>query len=80
MTIPDQDGRPIWEPVIIVLCLALLVAYDGRELLTLVHGRSPITGMARAALELGVAAMMVWGLATSLYRAATWKPGADDAA
>jgi hypothetical protein len=80
MIIPEQQHRPVLEPAIIVLCLALLLAYDGRELLALVHGRSPITGMARAALELGVAAMMAWGLLTSLYRAATWKPGADDAA
>jgi hypothetical protein len=80
MTIPDQEGRPLWEPVIIVLCLALLIAYDGRELLALLQGRAPLTGMARAALELGVAAMMVWGLGTSLFRAATWTPGADDPA
>jgi hypothetical protein len=79
MTIPDPEGRPIWEPLIIALCLALLVVYDGQELLALVHGRSPITGKARAALELGAAAMMVWGLLTGLYRAATWRPGADAA-
>jgi len=80
MIIPEQQHRPVLEPVIIALCLLALLAYDGRELLFLVHGRAPVTGMARAALELGVAAMMVWGLATSLYRAAAWKPGADDAA
>ena len=80
MTIPDQEGRPVWEPVIIALFLAVLLAYDRQELLALVHGRAPITGMARAALELGVAAMTVWGLLTSLYRAFRWTPGADDAA
>lgn len=80
MTIPDQEGRPVWEPVIIALCLALLVVYDGRELLALVQGRSPLTSLARAALELGVAAMMVWGLLRSLVKAAIWRPGADDAA
>jgi hypothetical protein len=77
MTIPEQDGRPVWEPVIIALCLAALLAYDRQELLALVHGRPPLTGMARAALELGVAAMMVWGLLTSLYRAVRWTPGRD---
>jgi hypothetical protein len=80
MTIPEQKGRPLWEPVVIALCLAALLAYDRRELLALVHGRAPLTGVARAALELGVAAMTVWGLVTSLVRAATWRPGADDAA
>jgi hypothetical protein len=80
MTIPDQEGRPVWEPVIIALSLALLIAYDGRELLVLVQGRAPLTVMARAALELGVAAMMVWGLLRSVIKAATWTPGADDAA
>ena len=80
MTIPDQEGRPVWEPVIIALCLALLIAYDGQELAALVHGGMPITGQARAALELGVAAITAWGLLTSLYRALRWTPGADDAA
>jgi len=78
MTIPEQEGRPVWEPVIIALWLALLVVYDGRELQALVQGRAPITGLARAALDLGVAAMMVWGLMTSLYRAFRWR--SDDAA
>jgi hypothetical protein len=66
--------------VIIALSLALLIAYDGRELLVLVQGRAPITVMARSALELGVAAMMIWGLMRSVIKAATWTPGADDAA
>jgi hypothetical protein len=78
MTIPEQKGRPLWEPVVIALFLAALLAYDRRELLALAQGRAPITGMARAALELGVAAMMVWGLMTSLYRAFRWR--SDDAA
>jgi hypothetical protein len=80
MIIPEQQHRPVLEPVIIALFLALLIAYDGQELLALAHGRAPVTGMARAALELGVAAMTVWGLLTSLYRAATWRPGKGDAA
>jgi hypothetical protein len=80
MTIPEQEGRPVWEPLIIVLCLAALLAYDRAELLSLIHGRAPLTVMVRAALELGVAAMMVWGLVTSLARAVTWTPGKNDAA
>jgi hypothetical protein len=80
MIIPEQEHRPVWEPVIIVLCLATLLAYDWTELQALVHGRAPLTVMARAALELGVAAMMAWGLLTSLYRAARWTPGDNDAA
>jgi hypothetical protein len=80
MIIPEQRHRPVLEPVIIALCLLALIAYDGRELLALVHGRAPLTGMARAALELGVAAMMAWGLMTSLHRAAAWTPAKDDAA
>jgi hypothetical protein len=80
MTIPEQKGRPVWEPVVIALCLALLLAYDRAELLTLLQGRAAVTAVARAALELGVAAMMVWGLAKSLVKAATWTPGGDDAA
>ncbi|MGZ3276192.1 MAG: hypothetical protein ACXU82_17165 [Caulobacteraceae bacterium] len=80
MIIPDQEHRPVLEPVIIALFLLVLVIYDGQELLALLHGRMPITGQARAALELGVAVMAAWGLVTSLVRAATWTPGADDAA
>jgi hypothetical protein len=80
MTIPDPKGRPVWEPVIIALCLAVLLAYDRFELLALVQGHVSIFVLARAALELGVAAMMVWGLVTSLYRAVRGTPGADDAA
>ena len=74
MTIPDQEGRPIREPVIIALFLALLIAYDGPELLALLGGRMYLTGQVRAVLELGVAAMLVWGLMTSIYRAALWAP------
>jgi hypothetical protein len=77
MTIPDQDSRPIWEPVIIALFLAVLVAYDGQDMLALVQGRMPVTGQARAVLELGVAAMTFWGLVTGIWRAARWRP-ADD--
>jgi hypothetical protein len=78
MTIPEQEGRPVWEPVIIALFLALLLAYDADELLPLLQGRAPVTVMARAALELGVAAMTVWGLLKSVLKAATWTPGAED--
>jgi hypothetical protein len=75
MIIPEQEHRPVWEPVIIVLCLAALLVYDWTELRVLVNGRAPLTVMARAGLELGVAAMMGWGLLTSLYRAVRWTPG-----
>jgi hypothetical protein len=77
MTIPEQEGRPVWEPLIIALSLTALLAYDWTELQALLHGRAPLTMMARAALELGAAAMMAWGLFTSLYRAARWTPGAN---
>ena len=80
MTIPDQEGRPIWEPIIIALFLAVLAAYDWGEILALVHGRMALGGQARAALELGVAAMMVWGLMTSIYRAVLWAPADDESA
>ena len=75
MIIPEQEHRPVWEPVIIALCLAALVAYDWTELQALAQGRAPVTMLARAALELGAAAMMAWGLVASLYRAARWTPG-----
>jgi hypothetical protein len=78
MIIPEQEHRPVWEPVIIVLCLAALLAYDWTELQALLQGRAPLTMLARATLELGVAAMMAWGLFTSLYRAARWTPGKTD--
>ena len=78
MIIPEQEHRPVWEPVIIALCLAALVAYDWTELAPLVQGRSPITSVARATLELGAAAMMAWGVLTSVYRAARWAPGQSD--
>jgi hypothetical protein len=74
MTIPEQEGRPIREPVIIALFLAVLLAYDGQELLALLGGRMYLTGQVRAVLELGVAAMLVWGLMTSIYRAVLWAP------
>jgi hypothetical protein len=78
MTIPDQKGRPVWEPVIILGFLALLLIYDGRELEVLLQGRAPLTMMARAALEFGVAAMLAWGLGRAVFKAATWTPGSDD--
>jgi hypothetical protein len=78
MTIPEQERRPVWEPVIIALFLALLLAYDADELLPLLQGRAPVTVMARASLELGVAVMTVWGLLKSVVKAAAWTPGAED--
>ena len=80
MTIPDQEGRPIWEPVIIALFLLVVVIYDGDDLLALLQGHPPFMSRARSALELGAAAMMAWGLLTSAYRALRWTPGADDGA
>ena len=80
MIIPDQQSRPVWEPVIIALFLLLVVIYDGKELAALVQGRMPVTGQARAALELGVAAITALGLLANLYRAFRWTPGEDDAA
>ena len=80
MILPEPEGRPVWEPVVIALFLTLVIAWDGQDMLALVHGRMPIGGQARAALELGVAAMMLWGLGRSLLNAATWTPRADDAA
>jgi len=77
MTIPDAEGRPVWEPVILALFLALLVAYDGQEMLTLIRGRMYLTGQARAVLELGVAAITVVGLMVSIYRAVRWAPTDD---
>ncbi len=80
MTLPEPEGRPVWEPVIIAAFLALVLVYDADDLIPLVHGRMYPTGMARAVLEAGCALMMVWGLGKSLIKAATWTPGADDAA
>ena len=78
MTIPEPQGRPVWEPVIIALFLAVLLTYDGDEILALLQGRAPVTGMARAALELGVAAMTAWGLMTSLVRMVRWGAEAEE--
>ena len=80
MTIPEQERRPVWEPVIIALFGLVLVIYDRPELLALVQGRMPVTGQARATLELGVMAITALGLVASLVKAATWKPGTNDAA
>ncbi len=80
MTLPEQKGRPLWEPVVIVLFLAVLFVSDSDDVLALFQHRMPVGGQARAALELGVAAMMLWGLLRALLKAATWTHGADDAA
>ena len=80
MIIPEQEGRPVWEPVIIALFLLGLLISDGNDLLALVQGRMSIGGVARATLVLGVVAMMAWGLATSILRAIRWTPGDNDAA
>jgi hypothetical protein len=80
MILPEPQGRPIWEPVIIAAFLALVLVYDADDLVPLVQGRMYATGVARAVLEAGAALMMVWGLGKSLVKAATWTPSADDAA
>ncbi len=80
MTLPEQKGRPVWEPVVIVLFLAVLFIADSNDGLALLQHRMPPGGQARAALELGVAAVMLWGLLRAALRAFTWTPGADDAA
>ncbi|MEI9889986.1 MAG: hypothetical protein WDN45_04525 [Caulobacteraceae bacterium] len=78
MTLPGPEGRPVWEPVVIALFLALVIAWDLNDVTALFQSRMPPGGQARAALELGVAVMMLWGLLRALLKAATWKP--DDAA
>jgi hypothetical protein len=70
----------VWEPIVIVLFLAVLFVSDSNDVLALFQHRMPPGGQARAALELGVAAVMLWGLLRAAFKAATWKPGADDAA
>ena len=74
MTLPDPEGRPLWEPVVIAGFLALVIAWDLKDIVALFQSRMPPGGQARAALELGVAAMLLWGLARALLRAAAWKP------
>ena len=78
--IPKQRHRPVWEPVVIALFLAVLVAADRIDVVALFQHRMPPGGQARAALELGVAVMMLWGLGRALFKAATWTPGKDSAA
>lgn len=80
MTLPEPKGRPVWEPVVIALFLAVLVLADAKDVAALFQGRMPPGGQARAALELGVGAMMLWGLARAALKAVLWTPGADDAA
>ena len=80
MTLPEQKGRPVWEPMVIILFLAVLYVSDGGEVLALFQHRMPPSGQARAALELGCAAVMLWGLLRAALKALTWTPGADDAA
>ena len=80
MTLPEQTGRPVWEPVVIVLFLAVLYLADSQDVLALFAHRMPPGGQARAALELGVAVVMLWGLARAMLKAFTWTPGEDDAA
>ena len=80
MILPEQNHRPIWVLLVFLLFLAILVAADRIDMIALFQHRMPPGGQARAALELGVAAMMLWGLGRALMKAATWKPGADDAA
>ena len=80
MTLPEPEGRPVWEPVLIALFLAVVILGDGQEMLAAVQGRMPPSGQARCWLEIGVTAMLAWGVLRSLVKAATWTPGTDDAA
>jgi hypothetical protein len=80
MILPEPEGRPVWEPVLIALFLAAVILADGREMLLALQGRMAITQVARCWLEIGAAAMMVWGLGKSLVLAAVWKPSDDSAA
>jgi hypothetical protein len=79
MILPEPEGRPVWEPVVIALFLAVLIAADRVDVIALFQHRMPPGGQARAALEFGVALMMLWGLGRALLKAATWTPGSDDA-
>ena len=79
MILPEQEGRPVWEPVVIALFLAVLIVGDRIDVIALFQHRMPVGGQARAALELGVAVTMLWGLGRALVKAATWTPGQDDA-
>jgi len=78
MNLPDPEGRPVWEPVVILAFLALLFAWDANDVVALLRGRMPVGGQARAALELGVAAMLLWGLGRALIRAIVWAPKSGD--
>jgi hypothetical protein len=80
MTLPEQKGRPVWEPLVIILFLTVLYVSDSNDMLALFQHRMPPGGQARAALELGVAVVMLWGLLRAALKAAAWTPGADDAA
>jgi hypothetical protein len=80
MTLPEQTGRPVWEPVVIVLFLAVLYVSDRQDVMALFQHRMPPGGQARAALEAGVAVVMLWGLLRAALKAFTWTPGEDDAA
>jgi hypothetical protein len=80
MILPEPKSRPVWEPVVVALFLAVLVAADLNDVLALFQGRMPIAGQARAALEFGVGVMMAWGVLRAVFKAATWTPGADDVA
>ena len=80
MTLPEQTGRPVWEPVVIVLFLAVLYVSDSHDVTALLQHHMPPGGQARAALELGVAVVMLWGLARAALKAFTWTPGDNEAA
>jgi len=80
MTLPEQKGRPVWEPAVIILFLAVLFVADSNDVLALFQHRMPPGGQARAALELGVTVVMLWGLLRAALKALRWTPGADDAA
>jgi hypothetical protein len=79
MILPEQKHRPVWEPLVIALFLAVLLIGDRIDVIALFRHRMPVGGQARAVLELAVAAMMLWGLGRALMKAATWTPAQDDA-
>ena len=79
MILPEQKHRPVWEPMVIALFLAVLIAADRIDVIALFQHRMPVGGQARAVLELAVAVMMLWGLGRALMKAAIWTPGQDDA-
>ena len=77
MILPEQKHRPVWEPLVIALFLAILILADHRDVQRLFQHRLPATSQARAALEFGVGLMLAWGALRAIYKAAVWSPAAD---